>query len=163
MSKTFGRVSDPTAEFAVDPDKVVEFTIVGYDAVPHPTTGERQEHQRTFHALPAIKGEKVIAAYGRGGRDETGAPTMDAHSISRLILDMLLVEERDAFLDFLEDPNLAYSGEMFSDVMDYLVESVPKLPKGLSPGSSAGAISRGGSTSTDDASRLAAVGPGTSG
>jgi hypothetical protein len=163
----FGEVADVSAEFDVKPEDIVPFTLVAYDAVPHPPNDAhpdgpwRQRYTRTFHAAPKIKGEKVIAGYARGKRAEDGSPMIDAHSLSRMILSMLVVEERDEFLDFLEDPNLAFAGEMFGQVMDFLVESAADLPKEQSDGSSGGQHGRAGLTSTGGASRPPALAHGT--
>lgn len=163
----FGEVADVAAEFDEHPDDIVPFTLVAYDAVPHPADDAhpdgpwRQRYTRTFHAVPKIKGEKVIAGYARGKRADDGTPMIDAHSLSRMILSMLVNAERDEFLDFLEDPNLAFAGEMFGQVMDFFVESAADLPKEQSGGSSGGRHDRAGLTSTVGASRPPALAHGT--
>jgi hypothetical protein len=143
MSPVFGEIADPEVEFEVDPDKVVELTLVGYDFVPNPVDGSRAPHRMVFHAVPEIPAEKVIGGFARSsGRN------IDISSLSKMILHMLIPEEREAFLDFIEDPNLTFVPAMIEDTLEYLVtEATDDLPKEPSLPSSAGRKSRGGTTS----------------
>jgi hypothetical protein len=143
MTPVFGEIADPESEFQVDLDQVVEFTLVGYDFVPNPVDGSRSPHRRTFHAVPEIPAEKIIGGFARS----TGRG-IDISSLSKMILSMLIPEEREAFLDFIEDPNLTFVPAMIEDTLEYLVEkATDDLPKEPSLPSSAGRKSRGGTTS----------------
>jgi hypothetical protein len=150
-------VSDDLSEFDEDPSKVVEFSIVGYDKVPHPVTGERKETVETFHAIPAFPGEKIIAIFGRSQK----RGEIDIQSLAKMVCGMILVDERDAFVDFIDSPNLVFTGEMWASVLEYLSESASNRPKELSSGSSSGP-KHNGRTSTGGRSGRAAVGSGSS-
>lgn len=148
----FGRVDD-TSVLDQDASDVVEFTIIAYDFVPHPTTGERAEHKHVFHAIPQLPGEKVIAAFARGKNGE-----IHVGSLAKIILQMLVVSERDDFLDFIEDVNLTFVPEMIVECLEYLIEQASDgLPKALSSGSSRGERRAVGRTSTGGRSGRAAL------
>jgi hypothetical protein len=149
MGTDIAPVFGETEDFSeIDDIEIVPFTLVGYDFVPNPTSGERKPHPKTFHAKPRLPGEKVIGMYGRAKR----RGDVDIESMSKLILSMLVPEEREEFLDFIEDVNLVFIDAAVTDTVEYLVEKAidpdGDLPKLQSRASSAGRKGRGGRTST---------------
>lgn len=113
---TFGQIEDEK-ELGLDYEPV-PFQLVAYDMVPDPATGDRAAHTFVFHAIPDMRAERLIPATAKGKKGE-----VDVQSLGRILLGMIVPEERDDFLDTLEDPNLAYSGDMFMNCFEWLMET----------------------------------------
>jgi hypothetical protein len=150
---TFGQTDD-FEEF--EGKERLPITLVGYDFVPHPTTGHREEYTLTIDVVPSLPSEKVIGAFARS--EKRGQ--IDVPSLSKIVLSMVVPEDRERFLDFIENPDLAFTGAMFEGTIEYLMERAAEaanLPKSQLPDSSAGRKNRGGATSTGGRSGRAAL------
>lgn len=148
---TFGVINDES-ELGLDYTPV-EFHLVAYDLVADPATGKRDPHTMVFHAIPDLKAERVIPALARGKGGEIAV-----ESLGRIIMGMIVPEERDAFLDALEDPNLAYSGDMLLECIEWLVSNAANgHPTGPSSDSGTGRKKGKGTSKVVHSGRISAL------
>ena len=127
---------------------VHDLVVVAYDMVPDPATRARERHEYTFHIVCDLRSEKIIATLNRMAKTRnptTGEMETDDNAVAisnaRMICNVVVPHERNAFLDVLEDPNLAFGkkfwGQLSQKVVDTFVEEADR-PLELRAGSSSG-------------------------
>lgn len=98
-------------------------TIVGFDLEPD-DKGKRQRHEHVFHARgEAPKGQvfNVVRLMNARGELQLGAAMQFIHIA-------LVEEDRERWVDTLDDPAIFYDDPVFGDVCAYILEKYAERP-----------------------------------